>query len=326
MSQSKQVNWGILSTAKINHAVIPPIKNFAHANLYGIASRDLKKAATYAAAHGFEKSFGSYQNLLDDENIDAVYISLPNGLHYEWILKSLERGKHVLCEKSITTRTDEIREIKRVAQEQNLWVMEGFMYRYHPFFQKILQYANSKQIGEIQNIQISRAAWQRNPQDIRLHPGLGPGVMGDVGCYCLNFCRAIMGSEPESWDAHVRYNERGVDMEALVQLFFSPQKTAQIFCSFTTNGSFASIIGTMGRLNIVEPFWVRDGEREFLYISDDGQEQQRVQVSASKTGHALEIEDFTLAILENRLPYLSLDDSIGNLTILQDVVENGKPL
>lgn len=326
MLQPNRVNWGILSTAKINRAVIPPIKEFEHANLYGVASRKEEKAAAYAAEYGFEKSYGSYQALLDDPNIDAVYISLPNGMHYEWIMKALDRGKHVLCEKSITTRADEIREIKHVAREKKLWVMEGFMYRYHPFFQKIKQYAQSDRVGEIQNIQISRAAWQRNPQDIRLQPELGPGVMGDVGCYCLNFCRTIMDSEPKSWDAHVRYNERGVDMEALIRLIFSPKKTAQIFCSFTTNGSFASIIGTNGRLNIIEPFWVREGEREFLYISDDGQKQERVKVAAGKTGHALEIEDFTMAILENRPPFLSLDDSIGNLTILQDVVENGKPL
>ena len=190
----------------------------------------------------------------------------------------------------------------------------------------MLEYAKSDYVGEIQNIQISRAAWQTNPQDIRLQPGLGPGVMGDVGCYCLNFCRAIMELEPTSWEAHVRYNERGVDIEALIRLIFTPQKTAQIFCSFTTNGSFASIIGSNGRLNIVEPFWVEEGEREFLYISNYGQTQERVTVTADKTGHALEIEDFTMAILENRPPFLSLDDSIGNLEILQDVVENSKQL
>jgi len=323
---SKKIKWGILSTARINRAVIPSIKKFQYSALYGIASRDGDKAKDYAKEHGFEKSYAGYQSLLDDPNIDAVYISLPNGLHFEWIMKALERGKHVLCEKSITTTADDVRKIKKVAAEKKLWVMEGFMYRYHPYFQKILEYANSDFVGEIQNIQVSRAAWQKNPQDIRLQPGLGPGVMGDVGCYCLNFCRTIMDYEPPSWNSYVRYDEKNVDMEALINLIFSPQKTAQIFCSFKVNGSFASVIGANGRLSIVEPFWVGEGKREFMYISSDGQTQETVEVKATKTGHALEIEDFTTAILENRPPYLSLDDSIGNLTILQDVVDNGQQL
>jgi predicted dehydrogenase len=189
-----------------------------------------------------------------------------------------------------------------------------------------LEYAQSDLIGEIQSIQVSLAARQNNPQDIRLQPGLGPGVMGDVGCYCLNYCRAIMGMEPTSWQAHVRYDEQGIDMEASIRLIFAPQQTAQIFCSFTANGSFASILGKNGRLSIIEPFGVRVGEREFIYFPNNIYTPEIVNVSAEKTGHTLEIEDFTTAILENREPYLSLDDSIGNLTILQDVVDNGQPL
>lgn len=111
-------------------------------------------------------------------------------------------------------------------------------------------------------------------------------------------------------------------MEASIQLVFAPQKTSQIFSSFTTNGSFASITGTKGCLSIVEPFWATEGEREFLYIPDDKRPQEKVRVTSNKTGYALEIEDFTMAILEDRPPYLSLNDSIGNLRILQAVVGN----
>ena len=326
MSQLNTVNWGILSTARINQAIIPAIKNFEHAELYAVASRDENKASAYAAEHGFAKSYGGYQKLLEDPEVQAVYISLPNGLHFEWIKKAIECEKHILCEKSITTKVAEIREIKRMAIEKDVLVMEGFMYRYHPFFQKVLEYAQSDLVGEVQNIQISLAAWQKNPHDIRLQPGLGPGVMGDVGCYCLNYCRAIMAGEPSSWEAFVRYNTQGIDMEASIQLIYNPWQIAQIFCSFTCNGSFASIIGKKGRLFIVEPFGVRVGEREFLYFQNDKRSPEIVKISAEKTGHTLEIEDFTMAILEKRQPYLSLDDSIGNLTILEDVLTNGRIL
>jgi predicted dehydrogenase len=320
------VKWGILSTAKINQAVIPAIKDDELATLYGIASRDPGRASLYAQEHGFTQSYGHYQDLLDDPDINAVFISLPNGLHYEWIMKSLQAGKHVLCEKSITTTLDEISKVKQAASETKKWVMEGFMYRYHPYFQKIKELVDSDLIGELRNIQISRAAWQLDSKDIRLQPGLGPGVMGDVGCYCLNFCRTLYGYEPSAWDARVHYNENGVDMEALVTLLFSARQTAQIFCSFTALGSFASIIGSNGRLQILEPFWSRTGERALLYISKDGKTEKQFHVTAERTGHDLEVRDFTRAVLENRPPYLSLDDSENNIKIMQDVVESSSPL
>jgi D-xylose 1-dehydrogenase (NADP+, D-xylono-1,5-lactone-forming) len=319
----RQINWGLLSTANINQAVIPPIKEIEQSRLYAVASRTEQRATEYAKEHGIEKSYGSYQALLENPDVDAVYVSIPNGMHYEWILKSLENGKHVLCEKSITTKLSEIKHIKQVAEKNNLLVMEGFMYRYHPYFQTIVKYAQSDKVGEIQNIQVSRAAWQKDPKSIRLQPDLGPGVMGDVGCYCLNFIRTIMGEEPKSWESIVRCDEKGIDMEVAAQLVFSAPKTAQFFCSFTSNGSFANIIGSTGRLHIIEPFWVDIGENEFVYLSEDG-EQETIEVQADKTAFYYEIKDFTMAILEDRKPYLSLDDSIGNLRILQDIVENGK--
>ena len=317
------INWGILSTAQINRAVIDPIKKFSKSHLYAVASRNQEKAENYAKEKGFEKAYGSYEALLQDKAVDAVYISNPNGLHHEWIIKALEHGKHVLCEKSITTNEKDIRDIKAVAAQKGLLVMEGFMYRYHAFFQKILEYCRSDKMGVIQNVQVSRCSWQRNPDDIRLQPGLGPGAMGDVGCYCLNFCRSIFDAEPKSWRAFVRYNDKDIDMETTASLAFGEQQTAQFFCSFTSDGSFASIIGANGRLSIYEPFWVGAGEREFLYYPGKSHEPEHVKVNAEKTGHCLEIEDFTNAILEKRKPYLSLDDSIGNVRVLEDIVEKG---
>ncbi len=322
----KDVHWGILSTAQINQAVLPAMAELEYATPYAVASRAQQTADAYARKHGISRAYGSYQALLDDEQVDAVYISLPNGLHHEWILKSLERGKHVLCEKSITTSVGQVREVKAAAERAGRWVMEGFMYRYHPFFQKIREYTASDRIGEIQNIQVSRAARQDDPSNIRLQPGLGPGCMGDVGCYCLNFCRALMAGEPSQWQSAVRTNEQGVDMEALIRLVFAPRQTAQIFCSFTTNGSYASIIGTRGSLQIPHPFATTEGTWEFYYTPEGQQTAQRVQVDAPRTGHWLEIEDFSRAVLDGRPPYLSLEDSIGNLTILEDVVERGQSL
>jgi len=317
------INWGILSTAQINRAVIGPIKSFPKSCLYAIASRNQQNAEQYAKQHGFEKAYGSYEALLQDAAVEAVFISLPNGLHHEWIIKALEHGKHVLCEKSITTSESDIRHVKKVAEEKGLLVMEGFMYRYHPFFQKILEMCRSDKMGDIQNVQVSRCSWQKNPNDIRLQPGLGPGAMGDVGCYCLNFCRTIFNAEPKEWRAFVRYNEKDIDMETTAGLVFGPQQTAQFFCSFTSDGSFASIIGANGRLTITEPFWVGTGKREFLYFAGNGHTAERIPVTADKTGHALEIEDFTNAILGQRQPHLSLEDSIGNVRILEDIVEHG---
>jgi hypothetical protein len=125
----KCVKWGILSTAQINRAVLPAMAGLEFTTPYAVASREQRNADDYAHEHGIERSYGGYQALLDDELVDAVYISLPNGLHHEWILKALDRGKHVLCEKSITTTLQEVREVKDVAEETGRLVMEGFMYR-----------------------------------------------------------------------------------------------------------------------------------------------------------------------------------------------------
>jgi len=322
----KCVKWGILSTAQINRAVLPAMAGLEYTTPYAVASRAQCKADDYAHEHGIQQSYGSYQALLDDEQVDAVYISLPNGLHHEWILKALDRGKHVLCEKSITTSVQQVREVKAVSERTARWVMEGFMYRYHPFFQKIQEYTTADRVGEIQNIQVSRAAKQADPNNIRLQPGLGPGCMGDVGCYCLNFCRAVMAGEPSQWQSLVRYNEQGVDMEALVRLVFARRRTAQTFCSFTTNSSYATIIGDRGSLQIPQPFATTPGTWQFYYTADGRRMAECVQVDAQQTGHWLEIEDFSRAILEDRPPYLALEDSIGNWTILEDVVQHGQPL
>jgi predicted dehydrogenase len=324
MAAKKVINWGILSTAEINRAVIPPIKSLSQAELYGIASRDHQKARNYARKNGFIKSYGSYQDLLDDPDIDAVYISLPNGLHHEWIMKSLAAGKHVLCEKSLVTSYVDMKEVMREAEERKLLVMEAFMFRYHAFFRKIEEYAKSDLVGRIHNIQTSFAYILDKKDDIRLNPDLGPGVMGDLGCYCLNFCRTLMGAEPFSWTSHVHYNDQGIDMEARVELLFSEERTAQIFSSFTTNGSFANIIGEKGRLNIIDPFRADTGKGEFLYFSADGKKREKVKVTAEKSGYFLEVEDFTNAILEHRKPGLSIEDSLNNILIMEDVVENGR--
>ncbi len=319
---SKQsINWGMLSTARINRQLVGPIKDYAKSNLYAVASRDEDKAKTYAAQNGFEKYYGNYQQLVDDPNVDAVYISLPNGMHHEWIKKCLEQGKHVLCEKAITTTLDDLLEIKELSEKYNLFVMEGFMYRYHPYFQKVFEICTSDMIGSIKNIQVSRCAPQKNPNDIRLIPGLGPGAMGDIGCYCLNYCRSLYQKEPVEWKAFVKDNHNQVDIETTATLIFGPQQTAQFYCSFTSTGSFASIIGDNGRLTFMEPFQVRTGNMDITYISND-HKQEIISVHAEKTGHALEVIDFTNAIIENRNPYLSIDDSVGNIKIMQDIVEN----
>ena len=322
----KSIQWGILSTAQINQAVLPAMAGLEYTTPLAVASRSQRTADAYAKEYGIGRSYGSYQALLDDTQIDAIYISLPNGLHHEWILKALQRGKHVLCEKSITTSLQQVLEVKAAAEKSGCLVMEGFMYRYHPFFQKILEYTTSDRIGAIQNIQVSRAARQTDPSNIRLQPGLGPGCMGDVGCYCLNFCRTLMASEPIGWQSSVRTNAQGVDMEALVKLVFAPDRTAQVFSSFTTNGSYATVIGAHGSLQIPQPFATTEGVWEFFYTPEDQRTAESVQVNADRSGHWLEIEDFSRAILEDRAPYLSLQDSVGNLKVLEDVVENGQPL
>ena len=195
----KKIRWGVLSTANIGlEKVIPAMQQGEYCEMAAIASQSLEKGQAAAAQLGIPKACGSYDELLADAEIDAVYIPLPNHLHVPWAIKALKAGKHVLCEKPIGLTTAEAEELLVEARKHpELKVMEAFMYRHHPQWQRAQQLVNEGKIGALQTIHSFFSYYNADPENIRNMADIGGGGLMDIGCYCISLARFIFGSEPQ---------------------------------------------------------------------------------------------------------------------------------
>lgn len=276
---SDTLKWGILSTAKINNALIDPIKQSERSELVAVASRDKAKAEAYANEKGIPQSFGSYEEMLADPNIDAVYISLPNSLHCEWTVKAAEAGKNVLCEKPIVTTLEEFDKIEAAATANNVTVFEAFMYLHHPQTLKVKEMIKAGELGNLQLIN----SWfnfylpPENSQNIRLSPQLSGGSAWDVGVYANSMAIVMAGvGAPETVWAHQIIGETGVEVGFQGQMQFSNGTVAQISSGFRTPFREAAyIVGDKGIVNIVEPWkpGTEGRDSEIIFSKQDGTEE-----------------------------------------------------
>src|SRR5438034_979398 len=190
------VKWGIVSTAHINRLVIPPAHESPKVELVAVASRDQARAEAYAREWGIERAYGSYDALLEDPELEAVYISLPNTLHVEWSVRALEAGKHVLCEKPLSRRPDEVEAAFDAADRSGRLLSEAFMYRHNPQTKRLRQLVDEGAIGELRLVRAAFSFGLYDETNIRLRPELDGGALMDVGSYCLNGSRMLAG-EPQ---------------------------------------------------------------------------------------------------------------------------------
>ncbi len=226
------LRWGILSTANIGRAaVIPAIQASRNGRVMAVASRDAARAAAFAAQAGIPTSLGSYDALLADPAIDAVYIPLPNSLHHSWTIRAAEHGKHVLCEKPLALTPDECLEMEAAARANGVQLMEAFMYRFHPRTTRVVELVRAGAIGQLKAIRSTFTFRLTRPDNIRLRPELGGGALMDVGCYCVNVSRTIAGTEPTHVQAWAEWTPSGVDGRLVGTLFFPDNVTAQFDCA-----------------------------------------------------------------------------------------------
>src|SRR5665648_84974 len=209
----RKLRWGIMSTANIGRvAVIPAILSSKNGEVVAVASRDAQKAAEFATSLGISKSYGSYEALLDDETIEAVYIPLPNSLHYEWIIRAAKAGKHILCEKPLALNAAQYLEISAAVKEYNVLLLEAFMYRFHPRTEKMVELVQvAGALGSLRMIQSSFTFKLTLLDNIRLRADLGGGALMDVGCFCVNISRTLAGEEPVAVQATAQWTTTGVD-------------------------------------------------------------------------------------------------------------------
>ena len=311
----EKINWGVLGFARIaKNEGIPAIMEAESANFYALASRNEEKLKEAEELFHPEKQYQSYEELLKDEEVNAVYIPLPNALHKEWVIKAMEAGKHVLCEKPLALTEEEVREMVEVSKKHNVILMEAFMYRYTERTKKIQEILESGLLGEVRHVDSTFRFFLDREGTIKMKRELGGGALYDVGCYPVNFASMIMKEEPVEISAAAKM-ENGVDVQVSVLMEYEDGKTSSLHAGFNAFGkNYSEIIGTKGRLEIPDSFL--DSEGIITLYTKEGKEELFVPECHRYT---LEFEDFSKAILEKRAPLLTLDESILNSRILDRI-------
>jgi D-xylose 1-dehydrogenase (NADP+, D-xylono-1,5-lactone-forming) len=323
------LRWGLLSTARINTALLPALRQSPRARLVAVASRDADRAAAYAAEHGIPTSFGSYEAMLADPGIDAVYNPLPNHLHAEWTIKAAQAGKHVLCEKPLACSLDEVEAITRAAAANGVVVAEAFMYRHHPQTLAVLDRIATGAIGEVLLVRGSFSFTLAGQGDIRLDPTMGGGSAWDVGVYPISYARTIVGAPPVEVQAWQHTGPTGVDLSCWGAIRFSNGAVAQFDCSFEapyrTN---LEIVGREGVIVVPDPFKVPAAGRYLVGPAFDALEP--VDVPATEHLYTYEVEDLFEAAALGTSPRVTLADSRENvatvLAALASAQAGGQPV
>jgi xylose dehydrogenase (NAD/NADP) len=313
---NKKVKWGVLGFARIaKNEVIPAILKNDNSQFFAIASRDKEKAEECSRAFNCSKTYYSYEALLDDPEIDAVYIPLPNSMHKEWAIKAMQQGKHVLCEKPISLDSIECELMIETSVKHNRILMEAFMYRYTDRISKVSSILSSNSIGEIKQINSTFRFFLDRPSDIRILPEFGGGSLYDVGSYPVNFISMIMKSLP------VAYTAQSIK-ESNVDVLFSGILKYQNGVIATLNSGFnafkemhSEIIGTKGIIEIPDTFAGTKGVIRVI-TSDD---QKEIAVEESDR-YYLEIKNFANAVLNKECNLLSLEESLRNMRVIEQLL------
>ncbi len=323
MTETKKVRWGILSTANIGRQkVIPAIQKSAHSEVVAISSRDEKSARAAADELGIEKAYGSYEALIADPDIDAIYNPLPNHLHVELTLAANAAGKHVLCEKPIAITAEDARKL-RGARTDRL-IMEGFMVRFHPQWLRARDIARSGELGEVRAVRAVFSYFNADPNNVRNKADIGGGGLLDIGCYPITGGRFFFESEPKRVVALVdRDAGFGTDRQASVIADFGNGRHLNFMVStqLVPNQSI-EIIGTKGRVELVIPFNAPQGSASALLVdaghSLDGSLARR-EILAPADQYTEMAEAFALAVLgQGELPY-GVEDAISSMHVLDAV-------
>ena len=321
----KKVTWGILSTAKIGvEKVIPAMQKGKFCDVTAIASRNPDAAKKAAAKLKIPKAYGSYEELLADPDIQAVYNPLPNHMHVEWSKKSLEAGKHVLCEKPIAMNAAEAQELLTASKNYpDLKIMEAFMYRLHPQWQKAKQLVTEGAIGKIKTIQSFFSFFNTDPENIRNKPECGGGGLMDIGCYCISLSRFIFGAEPERVLGKVEY-DRNLKVDSLASGILDFDNVTSTFtCSMQLSPyQRVNIFGTKGRIEIEIPFNAPPDRPCRMFFQDGGDIKEIVFEICDQYG--IQGDLFSQAILNNNDVPTPLEDAVANMKVIDAIIESAE--
>jgi D-xylose 1-dehydrogenase (NADP+, D-xylono-1,5-lactone-forming) len=319
---NRTLNWGLLSTAAINSAVISPLRASRRNQLVAVASRDQAKANTYARSWEIPRALGDYESLLSDPGIDVIYISLPNGLHADWTIKAAQAGKHVLCEKPLAISVAEVDAVIEAANKAGVIVAEAFMYRHHPLTLKVQQLISAGEIGQLRVIRGGFTFNIARSEDVRLDPGLGGGSVWDVGCYPISYARTVVGADPVEVVGWQTTGSSGVDEVFVGQLRFANGVYAQFDCGFRApERMLMEFVGSAGTITLGNAF--KPGLNAELALCREDGRLETVVVPGQEL-YSGEIEDMADAILSRKPPRISLSDSRGNVATIAALLESAR--
>jgi D-xylose 1-dehydrogenase (NADP+, D-xylono-1,5-lactone-forming) len=300
------LRWGILSTANITNKLLD---SGTDQQFVAVGSRDGARAEAYAREKGLARAHGSYEALLADPDVDAIYNPLPNSMHVEWSIRALEAGKHVLCEKPLTRHPEDVDRVFDVAQREGRVLAEAFMWRHHPQVARTRELLDSGAIGDLRIIRSAFAYRQGDPDDIRLHAPLDGGGLMDVGSYCVSGSRTLADAEPELASADfVPGGHGGVDVSLVATLRFPGDVLALFDCGLSySGGGYLEAVGSDGSILLADPWHATNA---IIEVRRGDGSVQRIDPGPANS-YALELADFEAAVRGEHQPLLGRDDALG---------------
>jgi xylose dehydrogenase (NAD/NADP) len=321
---SDPVRWGILSTAHINRLVIPPAQASPKVDLVAVASRNERKAQEYASEWKIPRAHGSYEALLEDPDVEALYVSLPNSLHVEWSIRALEAGKHVLVEKPFDKRPERVEEAFDAAERAGRLLSEAFMFRHNPQTAKLTELVRGGAIGELQTIRAAFSYSLYDAENIRLRPDVDGGALMDVGCYCVSGSRLLAG-EPERVHGEQLVGPTGVDVRFHGTMRFPSGVVSQWDCgTVMPERDELEAIGDEASLFLDDPWHCRT---PVIELRRDG-ETERIELEPVDS-YGRELENLNDAIRGQGKPLLGREDAVAQartIEALHQSAESAKPI
>jgi D-xylose 1-dehydrogenase (NADP+, D-xylono-1,5-lactone-forming) len=321
---SDTVSWGFLSTANINDKLLAGAAESDRADVIAVASRDAARAEVYARERGIERAYGSYEELLADPDVEAVYISLPNSLHVEWSIRALEAGKHVLCEKPLSRRAADVERAFDVAEESGRLLMEAFMYRHNPQTARLKELADGGAIGRLRLVRAAFSFSLTDGENVRLNSSLDGGGLMDVGCYCVSGTR-LLGGEPEQVYGEQVLSQSGVDELFTGTMRFPGDVLGQFDAGLVLpERDELEAIGEEGSLFLDDPWHCKRPVIELR--TDGGVEEIAVEPADS---YRLQLENMSDAIRGEAEPLLGREDAMGQAHAIEALYRSateGRPV
>jgi predicted dehydrogenase len=310
------VKWGILSTARINGLFLAGARQSPEVEIVAVASRDSARAENYAREQGIERAHGSYDALLDDPEVEVVYISVPNSTHVEWTVRALEAGKHVLCEKPLSRRTKDVELAFDAAERHERLLMEAFMYRHNPQTLRLVELIRRGAVGRLRLVRGAFSFAAREPANIRLSAELDGGALMDVGCYCLSGARLIAG-EPMRVSAEQVLGGDGVDIVFAATMHCPDGVLAHFDAGLAlANRDELEVVGEDGALFLDDPWHCRQPLIELR--RDQGVERIEIPVADS---YRLEAENMSAAVRGQAAPLLGRADAVAQARAIEALYE-----